>query len=315
VRDEYGERLPLGQLRAAVARLVRDVQPQLVHANSLSMSRVAGPVATECGLPGIGHIRDIVTLSRQAVEDLNANRRLVPVSAATREFHVSQGVAVEKCVVSHNGVNLDEFQPRPRTGYLHRELQLNDQSQLVATIGQLGPRKGTDIVLRAAAQIAEKLPEIHWLIVGERTSNKPESHDFALGLVAAARATPLNGRVHFLGSRNDIPALLNECGLMVHGARQEPLGRVLLEAAASGLAVVATDVGGTREIFPTESDGAILVPADDERSTAEAMLGLLHSEPRRLSLARAARRRAEDAFDIRAAAQRLIEQYQTVLNG
>jgi glycosyltransferase involved in cell wall biosynthesis len=108
--------------------------------------------------------------------------------------------------------------------------------------------------------------------------------------------------------------LLNECALLVHGARQEPLGRVLLEAAASGVAVVVTDVGGTREIFPTELGGAILVPPDDDRALAAAMLALLRNEPRRQSLAQAARRRAEEAFDIRRAVQRLIEQYRELLN-
>ena len=313
VRDETGQRLALARLRANIAGFVRDLHPQLLHANSLSMSRVLGPVAATCGVVSIGHMRDIVTLSRQAIEDVNANCRLVAVSDATREFHIGQGIAGEKCVVLHNGVNLDEFRPRRPTGYLHRELQLNDRMQLVATIGQLGPRKGVDVVLRAAAQVAETLPDIHWLLLGERTSNKAESHHFVLELQAAAQMRPLSGRVHFLGGRNDVPQLLNECALLVHGARQEPLGRVLLEAAASGVAVVATDVGGTREIFPMESDGAILVPTDDELAMANAMLALLQNEARRQSLAGAARRRAQEAFDIRAAAQRLIKQYQTAL--
>jgi glycosyltransferase involved in cell wall biosynthesis len=314
VQGANGERLPLDQLRAGLARILGDKTPQLLHANSLSMSRVAGPVAAACGVPSIGHIRDIVTISRQAVADVNANRRLVTVSHATREFHASQGIAGDKCVVSHNGVNLEEFQPRPPNGYLHRELGFNSRARLVATIGQLGPRKGVDVVLSAAAQIAEKLPDVHWLLVGERTSNKPESQNFALELEAAAQAAPLNGRVHFLGNRNDVSRLLNECALLMHGARQEPLGRVLLEAAASGVAAVATDVGGTREIFPTDLDGAILVPPDDADAIAEAMRALLQNEPRRQSLALAARRRAEQAFDFHAAAQRLIEQYEVVLN-
>ena len=92
---------------------------------------------------------------------------------------------------------------------------------------------------------------MHWLIVGERTSNKDESRNFESGLRSTAAQPPLAGRVHFLGSIADVPRLMTECVLLVHAARQEPLGRVLLEAAASGLAVVATDVGGTREIFPT----------------------------------------------------------------
>jgi glycosyltransferase involved in cell wall biosynthesis len=315
VRDENGQRHPLARLRADIAGFASDLQPRLLHANSLSMSRVLGPAASECGVPSIGHMRDIVTLSRQAVEDVNANCRLVAVSHATRKYHVSQGIAAEKCVVSHNGVNLGEFRPRPPTGYLHRELRLNDSARLIATIGQLGPRKGTDVVFWAAGQVAEKLSDIHWLILGERTSEKAESHDFMLELEAAAQKPPLTERVHPLGSRNDVPRLLNECVLLVHAARQEPLGRVLLEAAASGVAVLATEVGGTREIFRTELDGAILVPPDDEHGLAEAMLALLQNESRRQSLARAARRRAEEAFDICNAAQRLVDQYEEVISG
>jgi glycosyltransferase involved in cell wall biosynthesis len=315
VQEENGERMPLDRLRTDIAGFLHDIQPHLLHANSLSVSRVVGPIAAASGVPSIGHMRDIITLSRQAIEDVNANIRLVAVSDATRQYHISQGIAAAKCIVSHNGVDLEEFQPRPPTGYLHRELCLNGQTQLVATIGQLGPRKGVDVVLRTVSLIAEHMPNTRWLIVGERTSTKPESRDFALKLEAAAQVPPLSGRVHLLGTRYDVPQLLNECTLLVHAARQEPLGRVLLEAAASGVAVVATEVGGTREIFPAESDGAILVPPDDERALAEVTLALLENEPRRQSLARAARRRAEVAFDIRAAAQRLIAQYEAVLNG
>ena len=190
-----------------------------------------------------------------------------------------------KCVVSYNGVDLDQFAPRPATGYLHRELNLPNAARLVATIGQLGLRKATDVALAAALEIASEVPDVHWLIVGERTSGKQESLDFERRLHSIAAEAPLAGRVHFLGRRNDVHLLLNECVLLVHAARQEPLGRVLLEAAASGLPVVATDVGGTREIFPTPDDGAVLVPPDNRQALANAVLGLLQNEPHRQSLA------------------------------
>jgi glycosyltransferase involved in cell wall biosynthesis len=314
VQDENGERLRLERLRADIAGLVHDVRPHLLHSNSLSMSRIVGPVAAQCGVRNIGHLRDIITLSHQAVEDINANERILAVSDATRRFHVAQGIVGDKCVVLHNGVDLEQFQPRNPTGYLHTELHLPAEAQLIATIGQLGLRKGTDVAVRAAARIAAETPTVHWLIVGERTSNKTESRDFERQLETVSQEPPLTGRVHFLGNRSDVPRLLNECVLLVHAARQEPLGRILLEAAASGVAVVATDVGGTREIFPAESDSAILVPPDDEHAMAEAVLALLQNEARRHSLASAARRRAEEAFDIRHAAQRLVAQYEEVLN-
>jgi glycosyltransferase involved in cell wall biosynthesis len=184
---------------------------------------------------------------------------------------------------------------------------------LVVTIGQLGLRKSTAIALAAAQILAAESPELHWLIVGERTSNKLESRIFEIQLSQTAAEPALKGRVHFLGRRNDVPRLLRECALLVHTARQEPLGRVLLEAAASGVAVVATDVGGTREIFPTELHGALLVPPDDAMAIADAVSTLLHNEARRQALATAGRRRAEAAFDIQCAAARLIEQYNEVL--
>jgi glycosyltransferase involved in cell wall biosynthesis len=192
-------------------------------------------------------------------------------------------------------------------------LNLPGDVQFVCTIGQLGLRKATDVVLRAAIQIAGKAPNIHWLIVGERTSGKEESLEYERQLHAVAAKPSLAGRVHFLGSRRDVSRLLNECVLLVHAARQEPLGRVLLEAAASGLPIVATDVGGTREIFRTHADGAILVPAGDPLALADSALELLRDEPRRQAFAVAARQRAFAGFDIHRASERLIAQYRQVL--
>jgi glycosyltransferase involved in cell wall biosynthesis len=170
------------------------------------------------------------------------------------------------------------------------------------------------VALNAALQLARDLPDVHWLLVGERTSGKQESREFEQRLHQIASQAPLAGHVHFLGSRNDVPQLLNECALLVHSARQEPLGRVLLEAAASGLPVVATDVGGTREIFPTHSDGAVVVPPDDERSMASAVRDLLHDEPRRRSMVLAARQRACATFDIQQTGERLVGHYRKLLN-
>jgi glycosyltransferase involved in cell wall biosynthesis len=311
--DEHSQRFPLSQLRADLATLSRQTKPDLIHANSLSTSRISGPVAVECGVRSIGHLRDIQKLPAQAVEDINAHCRLLAVSRATRDFHVAQGLAAPKCFVVNNGVDLAEFQPRPSTGYLHRELNLPGNARLCAVIGQLGLRKGTDVALSAALQIADQFKNLHWLIAGERTSTKAESREFEDLVRSIAADEPLAGRVHFLGTRTDVPALLAECDLLVHAARQEPLGRVLLEAAASGLAIIATDVGGTREIFPTGAIAAILVPTDNRSALADAVRSLLSDDFRRQQLGAAARQRAETAFNVRDAAPRLIEQYRAVL--
>ena len=110
-----------------------------------------------------------------------------------------------------------------------------------------------------------------------------------------------------------IKQLLSEMTLLVHAARQEPLGRVLLEAAASGCAIVATKVGGTEEIFPPQSNAACLIKPEDPDALARAIINILGDETLRNELGRAARRRAEAAFDVDRAAAGLAEHYRELI--
>ncbi len=310
-RAADGTRIPQNLLRDELAEILRRRRPTLLHANSLAMGRLSGPVAADCGLPSVSHLRDIIRLSPQAVADLNRHRRLLAVSSATREFHVAHGLNAEKTHVLYNGVDLDQFRARTPTGYLHRELGLPADAQLIGTIGQIGLRKGQDVLLAAAGVIVGRWSTAHFLIVGERNSEKEESREYEDELRGLAESC-LPGRVHFLGRRNDMPLLLNELTLLVHPARQEPLGRVLLEAAACGVAVVATDVGGTREIFPPQAEAAGLCPPDDTARLASAIFELLGNRPLRERLGIAARRCAEERFDIRKTVSGLLQRYKTL---
>jgi glycosyltransferase involved in cell wall biosynthesis len=215
----------------------------------------------------------------------------------------------KRIVVEYNGVDLDRFCPRPPAGYLHAELGIDRQARLVSTIGQLGLRKGTDVFVAAAERIAESLSDVHFLIVGQRYSQKAESCAFEQQVHQQADRGVLRGRVHFLGVRADLDRLLREMTVYVHAARQEPLGRVLLEAAATGLPVVATDVGGTREIFDTHWPSALLVPPDAVEQLAQSIQRVLSDAVLQHDLGQAARRRAEAMFDVRDAAVRLANQY------
>jgi len=306
-----GVRRPLHRLREELADRLRCRRPALLHANSLAMARLSGPVAAELNLPSLGHLRDIVKLSRQAVADLNCHQRLLAVSDAVRAFHIATGLAAEKVFTLTNGVDLDVFCPRPATGYLHRELGLPAESPLLGAIGQISLRKGQDVLLRAAAGIIAQWPNARILIVGQRHSEKDESRRLERDLHEAASRLPA-GCIHFLGDRNDVQHLLNELTLLVHPARQEPLGRVLLEAAASGTAVVAADVGGTPEIFPPDRNAARLVPPGDAAALAAAVVELLGEPSLRNRMAAAARRRAEEQFDVRRYVEGLLGHYRAI---
>lgn len=312
--DADGRRRSQSALRDRLTRVLRDAKPQLLHANSLSMARLSGPVAAGLKLPSIGHLRDILKLSAAAVADLNRHRRLIAVSAATRDAHVRQGLDAAKTCVIHNGVDLELFRPRQPTGWLHRELGLPADAMLVGSIGQMVLRKGQDVLAVAAGLLADDLPQLHYVIVGRRYSQKAEALEYEAALLDAFSRGALAGHAHFLDVRDDVPRILPELTMLVHTARQEPLGRVLLEAAAAGVPIIATDVGGTREVFPVYGEpSALIVPPDDPIALAAAMRSLVDHPHRRREISAAARRRAENAFAAQMAASKSIQQYEQVL--
>jgi glycosyltransferase involved in cell wall biosynthesis len=313
IHDTSGTRRARSELRDNLQTIIVRRQPNAVHANSLSMSRLCGPVAAELGIPCIGHLRDIIKVSAATIDDLNCHTRLLAVSHATRDWYTAAGLDATKTHVLYNGVDLDRFQPRAATGYLHRELGLPPHAQLIGSIGQIGMRKGLDVLLEAAQTIVRQHADAHFLIVGERHSEKDEAVQFEQQLHRAASTAPLAGHVHFVGRRNDVDRLLNELTLLVHAARQEPLGRVLLEAAASGVPIIATDVGGTREIFPSASNAARLVPVNDSIALASSIADLLNNRNLRRELACDARSRAAQAFNARSSAEALVGHYAEVI--
>lgn len=294
--------------REHLERLLASWRPAVLHANSVSMSRLSGPVAQSLQIPSLGHLRDIVRVSGAALAALRCHRRLLAVSTATRDWYRELGLGDVEIRVEYNGVDLTRFFPGPRTGYLHDEIGLDRHQKLVGTIGQIGGRKGTDVLLQAMQQVVVRCPDTHLVIVGQRYSQKEEAVAFEHRVHELADDTRLSGRVHWLGVRTDIAELLRELAIYVHAARQEPLGRVLLEAAATGVAIVATAVGGTREIFPATSDSAEIVPVNSVEALVRAIELLLKNPIRAAALGTRARMRAAQ-FDVKEVARKLAGHY------
>lgn len=277
----------------------------LVHSNSLSMGRLAGVVVRSRGVVAVAHLRDIVRLSRSVISDLNRHNALVAVSHAVRRFHVEQGLDADITRVIHNGIDTEQFSVRSPTQWLHRELNLPATAVLIATIGQIALRKGVAVIPHLFESIVAREPclreRLHWLIIGERWSGKEESRVLETTLREESEAWP----IRFLGRRDDIASILPELTLIVHPAYEEPFGRVLLEAASCGVAVVARDVGGTREMLGTT---ARLVASDS--SLASAAAELLVDDAARDTLRQKARLRVETLFTPTRAAEELVTLYQ-----
>ena len=162
--------------------------------------------------------------------------------------------------------------------------------------------------------LATEFPGLHYAIVGERYSAKAEALAFEQQLRAAFPAAADGPRVHFLGVRSQLERLLPELTMLVHPARQEPLGRVLLETAASGVPVVATRVGGTAEIFSPPDATALLVPPNDASALADSMRQILLQPAAAAARAQMARTRIETHFNTPLAARSLINHYHAIMH-
>jgi glycosyltransferase involved in cell wall biosynthesis len=313
--DDAGRRLPKEQ---AIPRLLAAAErsgASLVHGNSLSMGRLLGAVArARPQFVATAHLRDIMKLSRAAISDLNANRRLCAVSEATLAFHVGRGLNESVGTVLHNGIDVDAFAAEESARLrIRRELGIPEDATVLLTVGQIGLRKGLDTLAEVAQRLAELRPGIHWLLAGERFSQKAESIEFEAQVLRDFSACAPALKLHRLGYREDIPDLMRVSDLLVHGARQEPLGRVLLEAAASSLAIVATDVGGTGEII-TDGESGLLTPVDSPEAITSAIVRLIDDERLREEFAANAYRRIRSDFGIAKSTEALVGVWKSVIS-
>ncbi len=312
LRDSHNQKRPMDQINAHLVALIAQVSPDLVHSNSLAMGRMVGCITPQISVPCTTHLRDIIKLNKTAITDLNQNTGLVAVSHATKSFHVDQGMASDRVQTIHNGVDTDLFCPTAPTGQLRQALGLSDNAILLANIGQICLRKGQTLLAQAAVSLADRFPETYYLFIGERHSQKQESIEYEHSIHRIFRDAGKIDHLFCLGFRQDIPHILNEIDLLVHTAHQEPLGRVLLEAAACAQAIVATDVGGTSEIL-TNQISALLVPPDNLEALTDAIEHMLTHDDVRTRLGQEARSQAVTKFALSTATEKTRQFWNTLL--
>jgi glycosyltransferase involved in cell wall biosynthesis len=247
-------------------------------------------------------------LDRLAVR-IPARCIIVSSSVAADAHHRVLGTPREALCVIHPGVDVERFQsPNPHhLARLRAELRLDRFRHVVSAIGRLEPGKGYELFLRAARLVGDQVPEVGFLIVGEAM---PRYLGYAASLRAQAAALGLGERVVFAGFRREIPEILAASDLLVHAATQpESFGVVLCEAMAAGRPVIATDIGGAREIVVPGETGC-LVPLDNPRAFAQAIVSLLQDAEQRRRMGEAARARALARFD----ARRMVARFEHVLD-
>jgi lipopolysaccharide heptosyltransferase II len=182
---------------------------------------------------------------------------------------------------------------------------------VIAVIGRISPIKGHEYFLKAMVKVVRSKPYCKIWLIGDAPASKPE---YRQELEVLARRLGLRNHVEFLGNRSDIPQLLAQVDVLVLPTiTQEAFGRVIIEAQAAGVPVVATRVGGVIEVIEEEKTG-LLVQAKDTEAMADAVLRLI-DEPRfAQSLVEEAKKKIANKYTLAHMAEATLGVYHELLN-
>jgi len=201
-----------------------------------------------------------------------------------------------------NGVDLERFKPAPRTHWIHDLLGLPHEARLIGMPAVFARWKGHLLVVEAFERIAARV-DAHLVLVGGPIYDTVAEAGYAQELARRVRRSSVGGtpaagslseRIHFVRFQNDPWRLYPEFELVVHfSTRPEPFGRVVLEAMACAVPVIAANAGGPAEMVQDGVTGW-LTPPGDVAALGERMVASLAADT--TALRAAARRQVEERF-------------------
>ncbi len=266
--------------------------PDLLHIHSrrLAVDFWGGLAARKKNLPAVLS-RRVDNPESTAVVRLKYRLfdHVIAISDGIRNVLLSEGLRDEKVTTVRSAIDIDEFTTHCRRSDFEQAFNLPAGSLVIAVIAQLIPRKGHRHLLHILPQLVEKYPKIRVLLFGRG----PEAE----ALEAEVERLGLSSIVRFAGFRDDLPRWLPCIDLVVHPADMEGLGISLIQAAASGVPIVASRVGGIPEIVRDGINGRLIEPGDTTELT-NALSELIDDASLRKEMGAAGRKITETEFSI-----------------
>ena len=262
---------------ARLVRLVREWRPDVVHSHMVHANLMARALRLLVPIPVlVSTIHNIYEGGRLRMMGYRLTNGLVDhmtiiSQAAADRFVKDRIVPRELLRVVPNGVDPELFRAVPADAResLRRDLGVSSAFVWIA-IGRFEVAKDYPNMLRAFARVRPASPDAVLLLVGKGSLREATE--------AVVRELDLGDRVRFLGVRSDIAELVSAADGYVMSSAWEGMPMVLLEAAAGGLPIVSTRVGGNHEVV-RDGESGYLVPPQDSEALAAAMLRLMALDP------------------------------------
>ncbi|MEW5982113.1 MAG: glycosyltransferase [Acidobacteriota bacterium] len=283
-----------------LARVLKDVQPAVVHAHdphAVSFAAMALSLMGRAPRPALVAARRVdFHLKRNAFSRWKYSLvdAMIASSEAIRGIVITDGFPAERVITVHEGIDVDRVAAQPPID-LHKELWLPGGSPIVGNVAALVPHKGQRYLIDAAALVFRERPDVQFLVFGEGELRKPLQYQI--------RHLGLERHVQLVGFRTDVLSCVRGFDVFVLSSVTEGLGTSLLDAMALARPVVATTAGGIPEVAEDGVTG-LLVPPQHGGPLAEAILALLADPPRRRQMGEAGLARVRARFT----ARRMVEE-------
>ncbi|HEX5853621.1 MAG TPA: glycosyltransferase family 4 protein [Solirubrobacteraceae bacterium] len=300
-----------------VRRLARAQRVDVVHANSIRAGIVLGlarlvPTAT------VVHVRDCLPPGPVT----SATMRLIAATATTviaNSRHTARSLSAAapnaRVEVVHNPVDLERWNPERIDRARSRAAldKAGERKVLLGVVAQLSPWKGQDTAIETLRLLCEEGVDAHMLLIGSAKfvarATRFDNESYVAGLRARVAQAGLQERVSWLGEREDVPELVRALDVLLLPSSEEPFGRALIEAMALGVPVVATEVGGPREIVHDGREGYLLPPREPA-AWAAAVRRISESADGGAAMGLAGRRRVREAFTAERHAAAILDVYE-----
>ncbi len=254
----------------SLVRLIIEERPTIVHTHSSKAGLLGRLAAKIAGVPHIvhtphghvfyGHFGFLASKIFLRVEKVfsRITDRIVALTDGEKNDYEKLSVCPsEKLLKIHSGVDVAQYmKPNGNMVEKRRSLGLDQNEAVIGFVGWLLPIKGPEYLIKAMEYVWPEHPEASLVFVGKG--------DLDVDLRAQALRMNANGKVKFLGWRDDINEIMPVFDMLVLPSLNEGMGRVLVEAMAAGKPVVASRVGGIPDLVRHDETGYLVPPADEE---------------------------------------------------
>jgi glycosyltransferase involved in cell wall biosynthesis len=292
-----------------VSQIIRTVKPDIVHVNSLTALLAVSK--NSISAPVFWHVRDLHLPALVAREASKNAERIIAASEAIDEYLVDilSPRMLGHIRVIRNGIDISRFSSGNKSD-ARNKFGLPQNAPVFGMIAHIIPWKGHDAFIRAAADIHKQRPDAFFVAVGRDLFKEHGRH--LAKLKSQIQQEGLENCFKWIHDLDAAEVILPAFDALLHPAQREPFGRVICEAMAAKVPVIAADEAGPADIIEQRVSG-ILVRDGDPHLMAEEALALLSDPARAARMAEEGFRTVLSRFTVQRVGKQLLQEYQATL--